>query len=249
MAWVTDHPPVGADLDACVTCGLCLPVCPTFRLTGDESASPRGRLAAIASVGDGLATVDDRFDEVTSFCLQCRACETACPSMVPYGEIIEAARSAQIHKRIKNMADGYQTILNEKGLDLSAGERQRIAIARALLMDPHILILDDSTSSVDMQTEQLIQKALWQLMEGRTTFVIAHRLSTVQRADLILVMESRHKRVIEENEPMVRGKVFRLGEWQDLEIPDPHRMPREAFEDALAMIDKGVADWVERLKN
>ena len=96
MAWVTDHPPVGADLDACVTCGLCLPVCPTFRLTGDESASPRGRLAAIASVGDGLATVDDRFDEVTSFCLQCRACETACPSMVPYGEIIEAARAESV---------------------------------------------------------------------------------------------------------------------------------------------------------
>ena len=68
-------------------------------------------------------------------------------------------------------------------------------------------------------------------------------------ADLVLVMESRHKRVIEENEPMARGKIFRLGEWQDLEIPDPHRLPREAFETALEMIDKGVADWVERLKN
>ena len=93
MSWVTDHPPVAADLDSCVTCGLCLPVCPTFRLTGDESASPRGRLAAISFVGDGKASVDERFDEVTSFCLQCRACETACPSMVPYGQIIEAARS------------------------------------------------------------------------------------------------------------------------------------------------------------
>lgn len=93
MSWVTDRPPVGADLDSCVTCGLCLPVCPTYRLTGDESASPRGRLAAIASVGGGLAPMDWRFDEVTSFCLQCRACETACPSMVPYGEIIEAARA------------------------------------------------------------------------------------------------------------------------------------------------------------
>lgn len=96
MAWVTDHPPVDADLDACVTCGLCLPVCPTFRMTGDESASPRGRLAAIASIGEGFAIVDERFDEVTSFCLQCRACETACPSMVPYGEIIEAARAEAV---------------------------------------------------------------------------------------------------------------------------------------------------------
>jgi glycolate oxidase iron-sulfur subunit len=92
MAWVTDHPPEEANLDSCVTCGLCLPVCPTFRLTGDESASPRGRLTAIAAVSDGLGIVDERFDEITSYCLQCRACETACPSMVPFGEIIEAAR-------------------------------------------------------------------------------------------------------------------------------------------------------------
>lgn len=93
MAWVTGFAPRSADLDACVTCGLCLPVCPTFRLTGDETASPRGRLTAIGAVRDGLLTVDDRFDEVTSFCLQCRACETACPSMVPYGDIIEGARA------------------------------------------------------------------------------------------------------------------------------------------------------------
>lgn len=93
MPWVTDHAPAAADLDTCVTCGLCLPVCPTFRLTGDEAASPRGRLAAIAAVGSGGVPVDERFDEVTSYCLQCRACETACPSMVPYGEIIEGARA------------------------------------------------------------------------------------------------------------------------------------------------------------
>ena len=93
MPWVTEHFPERADLDACVTCGLCLPVCPTFRLTGDEAASPRGRIAAIAAVDAGVIEVDDRFDAVTSFCLQCRACETACPSMVPYGDIIEGARS------------------------------------------------------------------------------------------------------------------------------------------------------------
>ena len=98
MTWVTDHPPASIDLDACVTCGLCLPVCPTFRLTGDETASPRGRLAAIAAVDGGLASVDQRFDDITSFCLQCRACETACPSMVPYGDIIEAARAEAVEQ-------------------------------------------------------------------------------------------------------------------------------------------------------
>ncbi|MCL1597901.1 MAG: (Fe-S)-binding protein [Actinomycetia bacterium] len=96
MVWVTDHPPKTVDLDSCVTCGLCLPVCPTFRLTGDETASPRGRLAAIAAVAQGRIEVDERFDEITSFCLQCRACETACPSMLPYGEVIEAARAEAV---------------------------------------------------------------------------------------------------------------------------------------------------------
>jgi len=96
MVWVTDHPPKSVDLDSCVTCGLCLPVCPTFRLTGDETASPRGRLAAITAVAEGRIEVDERFDEITSFCLQCRACETACPSMLPYGEVIEAARAEAV---------------------------------------------------------------------------------------------------------------------------------------------------------
>lgn len=102
MVWVTEHGPLQIDLDSCVTCGLCLPVCPTFRLTGDESASPRGRLTAISTVGQGLAQIDSRFDEITSFCLQCRACETACPSLVPFGSIIESARSeavAQVPQR------------------------------------------------------------------------------------------------------------------------------------------------------
>ena len=96
MPWVTPHPPLEAQLDTCVTCGLCLPVCPTFRLTGDETASPRGRLTAINAVQLGLVPVDARFDDITSFCLQCRACETACPSLVPYGEIIEAARNEAV---------------------------------------------------------------------------------------------------------------------------------------------------------
>ncbi|MBI3169602.1 MAG: ABC transporter ATP-binding protein [Chloroflexi bacterium] len=104
-------------------------------------------------------------------------------------EIIAAARAAQAHEFITGFTKGYDTIVGERGVTLSGGQRQRVAIARALLMNPRILILDDSLSSVDTQTEQLIQSALDELMEGRTTFVIAHRLSTVRRADLILVMD------------------------------------------------------------
>lgn len=104
-------------------------------------------------------------------------------------EITAAAKAAQAHEFIIGLPNGYDTIVGERGVTLSGGQRQRIAIARALLMDPRILILDDSTSSVDTQTERLIQQALDRLMEGRTTFVIAHRLSTVRRADLILVMD------------------------------------------------------------
>lgn len=105
-------------------------------------------------------------------------------------EIIAAAMAAQAHDFITNFPDGYDTVVGERGVTLSGGQRQRVAIARALLMDPRILILDDSLSAVDTQTEKLIQEALDKLMEGRTTFVIAHRLSTVRRADLILVMDN-----------------------------------------------------------
>lgn len=110
-------------------------------------------------------------------------------------EVIAAAQAAQAHEFIEDMPDGYETVVGERGVTLSGGQRQRVAIARALLMDPRILILDDSTSSVDTQTERLIQKALNTLMEGRTTFVIAHRLSTVRRAGLIVVLD--HGRIIE----------------------------------------------------
>jgi ATP-binding cassette subfamily B protein len=104
--------------------------------------------------------------------------------------VVAAAEAAQAHEFIQALPMGYDTLVGERGVTLSGGQRQRVAIARALLMDPRILILDDSTSSVDTQTERLIQQALNRLMEGRTTFVIAHRLSTVKRADLILVMDS-----------------------------------------------------------
>jgi ATP-binding cassette subfamily B protein len=104
-------------------------------------------------------------------------------------EIISAAKVAQAHGFIMEMPEGYETMVGERGVTLSGGQRQRVAIARAILMDPRILILDDSTSSVDTQTEQLIQRSLYSLMEGRTTFVIAQRLTTVQRADMIVVLD------------------------------------------------------------
>jgi ATP-binding cassette subfamily B protein len=105
-------------------------------------------------------------------------------------EIVAAAKAAAAHDFIVEFPDGYDTAVGERGSTLSGGQKQRIAIARALLMDPHILILDDSTSSVDLNTEYQIQKALDRLMEGRTSFVIAQRISTVLNADQILVLEN-----------------------------------------------------------
>ncbi len=104
-------------------------------------------------------------------------------------QIEEAAQAAQAHNFILEMPKGYKTRVGERGSTLSGGQKQRLAIARALLTDPRILILDDATSSVDTETEKLIQTALERLMQGRTTFVIAHRLSTLHLADLILVLE------------------------------------------------------------
>ncbi|HNR59177.1 MAG TPA: ATP-binding cassette domain-containing protein, partial [Methanothrix sp.] len=104
-------------------------------------------------------------------------------------ELFEAARSASAHKFISALPQGYQTIIGERGVRLSGGERQRIAIARALLKDAPILLLDEPTSSVDAENEASIQKALDRLKSGRTVLVIAHRLSTVRNADVILVMD------------------------------------------------------------
>jgi ATP-binding cassette subfamily B protein len=107
----------------------------------------------------------------------------------PCEQIAAAARVAQLHDFIETLPDGYDTWVGERGTTLSGGQRQRLAIARTVLLDPPILILDDSTASVDTETEQLIRQALTKVMEGRTTFVIAHRLSTVKNADLILVLK------------------------------------------------------------
>jgi ABC-type multidrug transport system fused ATPase/permease subunit len=104
-------------------------------------------------------------------------------------EVEEAARRAHADGFVRELPDGYETLIGERGLTLSGGQRQRIAIARALLSDPRILILDDATSSVDATTEQAIKEALREVMAGRTTFVIAHRLSTIALADDIVVLE------------------------------------------------------------
>jgi ATP-binding cassette subfamily B protein len=107
-------------------------------------------------------------------------------------DVEAAARAAAIHDVILSFPDGYHTLVGEKGITLSGGQKQRVAIARTLLKDPRILILDDSTSSVDTETEAAIREALERLMQGRTTFVIAHRIQSVMNADLILVLEAGH---------------------------------------------------------
>ncbi|MFW9806072.1 MAG: ABC transporter ATP-binding protein [Candidatus Thorarchaeota archaeon] len=117
-------------------------------------------------------------------------------------EVMSAAKAAMIHDFIVTLEDGYDSEIGERGVTLSGGQKQRIAIARALLADPRILILDDSTSSVDAKTEMLIQQALENLMENRTTFIITHRLSTVRNADLIVMME--------------RGKIVEMGSHKSL---------------------------------
>ena len=104
-------------------------------------------------------------------------------------KIISAAKAAGIHETILGFEKGYETLVGERGVTLSGGQRQRIAIARALLKDPRILILDDSLTAVDTETEALIQSALNELMKGRTTFIIAHRTTSIANADQILVMK------------------------------------------------------------
>ncbi|NLW09541.1 MAG: ABC transporter ATP-binding protein [Firmicutes bacterium] len=111
-------------------------------------------------------------------------------------EIVAAAKAANAHEFIMKFPDGYDTVLGERGLTVSGGERQRIAVARALLRNPSILILDEATSALDVKSEQLVQEALERLMKGRTAFIIAHRLSTIQFADRIVVLDQG--RIVEE---------------------------------------------------
>jgi len=123
-------------------------------------------------------------------------------SDVPMEKIVAAAKSAHAHEFIESLPDKYDTIVGERGARLSVGQRQRVTIARALLKDPPILVLDEATSALDSESEKLVQEALEILMKNRTSLVIAHRLSTVRRADRILVME--------------KGKVVETGTHREL---------------------------------
>jgi len=104
-------------------------------------------------------------------------------------EVIEAAKASHAHSFIKRLPDGYDTVVKEDGSSLSGGQKQLLCIARVMLLSPPMLILDEATSSIDTRTEVKIQNAFAKLMEGRTSFIVAHRLSTIQNADIILVMK------------------------------------------------------------
>jgi len=141
-------------------------------------------------------------------------------------EIEEAARAASVHTVVTEFPDGYQTLVGEKGVTLSGGQKQRIAIARTLLKNPHILILDDSTSSVDTETEAEIRTALNNLMQNRTTFIIAHRIQSVMVADLILVLDG--------------GQIIQAGTHEEL-LAVEDGMYREIYE-----IQTRIDDELER---
>jgi subfamily B ATP-binding cassette protein MsbA len=150
-------------------------------------------------------------------------------------EIIEAAKAANAHEFIINLENGYDTQVGERGVKLSGGQKQRLAIARAILANPRILILDEATSSVDSESEFLIHQALDRLMVGRTTFIIAHRLSTVRGADTILVLEGGtivehgdHRELVDANG--LYAQMYRQQYWLDEEgIPDEMRSEPTSF--------------------
>lgn len=130
MGWVTEHHPTTGELDACVQCGLCLPVCPTFRLTGRETASPRGRLHAMSAVHDGVIEVDEAFASIIDFCLGCRACEPVCPGLVPYGRALEGTRAeidAQLPGRERRNRWTLGTALGSRALMRFGGVAASVA--------------------------------------------------------------------------------------------------------------------------
>src|SRR5256885_3488453 len=146
---------------------------------------------------------------------------------VPQDLVEAAARAAQAHGFVEKLPEGYDTVIGERGLTLSGGQRQRIAIARALVIDPRILILDDATASVDATTEARIRLGLRQAMRGRTTIIIAHRLSTIALADELVVLD--------------RGRIAARGRHEELIGRSP--VYREIYEHGL--LEREFADRVE----
>jgi subfamily B ATP-binding cassette protein MsbA len=159
---------------------------------------------------------------------------------VPMSRVEEAARMALAHDFILNMPEGYNTKIGEKGVRLSGGERQRLAIARAILRNAPILILDEATSALDTESEQFVQAALSNLMQGRTVFVIAHRLSTVRRASRIVVIESgRITETGTHDELMHQSGTYRR--LYDMQFSDDENVPAESGEVAVAADLEGIA--------
>lgn len=152
---------------------------------------------------------------------------------VTMDEIIRAAELAKAHEFIMEMPDGYDTVVGERGMGLSGGQKQRIAIARALLKNPKILILDDATSAVDMETEHEIQSGFQEVMKGRTTFIIAHRISSLRHADEILVLDE--------------GNVVQRGRHEELiHVPGPYRdVYQIQYADHIARINDEAEEQVK----
>jgi len=152
--------------------------------------------------------------------------------------IQQAAQDAQAHEFILSFKDGYETVIGERGVTLSGGQRQRIAIARALLTDPRILVLDDSTSAIDSATEDEIQKAIRRLLQGRTTLLITHRLSQIRWADKILVLrrgelvdQGTHAELLNRCE-LYRRIFMHYDNVPGLQVPEPE-LPQEEITDGL----------------
>lgn len=161
----------------------------------------------IQSLRSGIATV---FQETFLFSSSIRNNIAYGLTQVSMEEIIYAAKLAKAHDFIMELPDGYDTVVGERGMGLSGGQKQRIAIARALLINPKILILDDATSAVDMETEHEIQSGFQEVMQGRTTFIIAHRISSLRHADEILVLDE--------------GRIVQRGKHEELiQVPGPYR--------------------------
>ncbi len=155
-------------------------------------------------------------------------------------EIMAAAKAAEAHDFILEFADGYDTEVGERGVTLSGGQKQRVAIARALLLDPRILILDDSTSSVDVQTEYRIQQALDKLMVGRTSFVIAQRISTVRDADVILVLDGGRIVAQGDHEELMRESPIYAEIYSSQLLGECELMP-ELCEEEVQLIEQDLA--------